>query len=244
MKDLKESIRLQKYIADQGVCSRRQAEALIEEGRVQVNGQLAHLGQKILPGEDRVHVRGRNLGTSPQRTVVLAMNKPKGYISSNSDPHHDRTVFDLVPPPWNRERLFCAGRLDKDSDGLLILTNDGELAQRLQHPSNEIIKRYKVTLTKPFQEAHIKIMLNGVMVDGERLKAEKIVQIKKGPLGDRTLEIHLGHGKKREIRRMVEALGYYVKRLQRFQIGDLRMRGISSGRVRELSKKEVELLFS
>jgi len=244
MKDFKESIRLQKYIADHGICSRRQAEALIEEGRVQVNGELAHLGQKVVPGVDRVNVRGRNLGGGVKKDIVLALNKPKGYISSNSDPYHDKTVFDLVPPPWNRERLFCAGRLDKDSDGLLIITNNGDLAQRLTHPSTEVIKRYKVTLSRPFHEAHIRIMLNGVMVDGERLKAEKVIPMKKGPNADRVIEVHLGHGKKREIRRMVEALGYYVKRLQRFQIGSLRMRGIASGRVRQLNKKEIDLLFS
>lgn len=238
-------VRLQKYLADQGIASRRQAEVFIEEGRVEVNGETAQLGQKVMPDRDRVTLDGQQIRAKTIPTVVLAMHKPRGVLCSNDDPHHERTVFDLLPPFYSEYRLFCAGRLDKDSEGLLILTNDGALSQRLTHPSNNVIKRYHVTVNKPFDSNDIRTMLNGITYEGERLQAEKVIPETRGGMeGACRLEIHLRHGRKREIRRLLEALGYFVKRLKRFQIGAFKLRGIGPGSVKELGKKDIALLFS
>jgi len=237
-----DSIRLQKFIADTGIASRRQAEAMIEEGRLTINGIPAKLGSKVVPGKDRVHLDGGVIHASKHVPVVLALNKPKGLLCSNRDPHHSKTVFDLVPPSLNAGRLFCSGRLDKESEGLLILTNDGALSQKLTHPSHRVIKRYRVTIDRPLNPRHIKNLLEGITWEGERLKVEKVIPEKSH---DSTkLEVHLQHGKKREIRRLFIALGYGVTRLIRFQIGKLTIRGIGPGKVKQLTNAEIELLFS
>lgn len=236
------SVRVQKFLADQGVASRRQGEVMIEEGRVTVNGKPAELGMKVDPEKDVVMADGKRISPQRRKSIVLAMHKPRGYLCSNRDPHHEETVFNLLPPPFVKERLFCAGRLDKESEGLLILTNDGALANRLTHPANRVVKRYRVTLDRPFEERHIRNLLEGITWEGERLRVEKVVPDKSGVEITR-LELHLEHGKKREIRRLLIALGYGVKRLQRFQIGKLKLRGIAKGRVKALARDEVEELF-
>lgn len=235
-------VRLQKYLADQGVASRRQAETFIEEGRVSVNGKPAKLGAKVIPGKDQVILDGNVIGHIQQNSVVLAMHKPKGLLCSHRDPHHARTIYDLVPPPFNEQRLFCAGRLDKESEGLLIITNDGALVHRLTHPSSQVVKRYRVTLDKDFNEKHTKNLLEGITWEGERLKVEKVIPDRHAG-AQKQLELHLHHGKKREIRRLMVALGYRVERLQRFQIGQLGIKGIGKGQVKLLRKAEIERLF-
>lgn len=142
-------MRIQKYISQCGICSRRAAEEKILEGAVTVNGELASIGQDVDPERDRVEVDGVAARGVVSEKTTLAMNKPKGYLCSNSDPFDAKTVFDLLPPPFDKMKLFCCGRLDKNSQGLLILTNDGELANRITHPSSGIIKRYRVLLNRP-----------------------------------------------------------------------------------------------
>ena len=244
MEDNGELVRIHKFIADMGVCSRRAAEELIRQGLVTVDGVPAEIGQKVDPFTQRVVVEGQTLKAShmPQ-AVTLLMNKPRGVVCTNDDPFGSRTVFDILPPVYKDLRLFCAGRLDKDSEGMLVLTSDGDLAQKLMHPSQNVIKRYRVLLTKPFSPDHIKVLINGIEVEGERLSAEKIIVLKKTMAPGRDLEIHLRHGRKREIRRMMEALGYFVERLARFQIGKLVLRGIGPGHVKQLSRREIGLLF-
>lgn len=238
------AVRIQKFLADQGICSRRAAEEMIAHGEVLVNGIPAELGQKIVPGRDRLNVQGRHVHARTTEKVSLLMNKPRGVICSNEDPHNDRIVFDLLPAPWNKMRLFCVGRLDKDSEGLLILTNDGDLAHRLTHPSSGIVKRYHVEVSKPFNHEHIRVLQTGVSVDGERLQADKVIPAQRKFSGaDRQLEIHLHHGRKREIRRMLEHLGYFVERLQRYQIGKLVLRGLGPGHVRLLTARDLKLVF-
>lgn len=238
-------IRLNKFIADQGVCSRREADALIEAGEVLVNGIPAEKGQKVMPGQDRVNVKGRMVRMRDVKKVTLVVNKPRGYVCTNRDAHAEKTVFDLVPPPWNRERLFCAGRLDKESDGMVILTTDGDLAQRLTHPSQEVTKRYKVRLAETLKQEDIPKLLRGIVWEGERLQVEKVIpDTKAGEEGGQRVEVHLHHGKKQEIRRLFYALGYRVRRLSRIQIGKMTLRGVASGRVRPLQSKEIDLLFS
>jgi len=244
MEDSENQVRIHKFIADMGVCSRRAAEALIRDGLVTVDGVPAEIGQKVDPLTQRIVVEGQTLKAAHMpKAVTLLMNKPRGVVCTNDDPFHARTVFDILPPVFKDMRLFCAGRLDKDSEGMLVLTSDGDLAQKLMHPSQNVIKRYRVLLSKPFAPEHIKVLLNGIEVEGERLSAEKIFILKKTAVPGRDLEVHLRHGRKREIRRMMEALGYFVDRLARFQIGKLVLRGIGPGHVKQLSRREIGQLF-
>ncbi len=239
-----EPVRLHKFIADSGLCSRRAAEALIATGEVFVNGVAATVGQQVVPGADKVTVRGKPVRTTAQPKVTLVMHKPRGVVCSNSDPHAGKTVFDLLPRHWAALRLFCAGRLDKDSEGLVILTTDGDLAHRLMHPSSAVVKRYCVSLEEPFPASRLGRLLRGVVVGGERLKVERARLV--NPSRDHTsaaLDVHLHHGKKREIRQLFLALGHPVRRLRRYQIGTLRLRGIPVRGVKQLSPAEISSLF-
>ena len=239
-----EEQRIQKIIAQSGLCSRREAERLIEEGKVRVNGKIAQLGDKALP-DAAIFVDNKPiLHKKVERTTTLLMNKPKGYLCTNADPFTDKTVFQLLQPEFQRLRLFCAGRLDKDSEGLLILTNDGALANRISHPSSEITKRYRVVLHRDFNKADIPKLLNGIEYEGDFLKAEKVLSapdVNEGAA--RRLEVHLHHGKKREIRRLFEAHRYFVKKLVRVQIGGLVLKNIPKGGIKILGQKDIERLF-
>ncbi len=238
-----EPIRIQKHLAEAAICSRRAAEKLIEEGEVWVNGKMATLGQKITPGEDKITVSGRTVRFT-QAKVTLAMHKPRGVVCSNDDPHNPKTVFDLLPKDFANLRFFCAGRLDKDSEGLLILTTDGELANRLMHPSNLIVKRYHVTLKDPFPSTRLGQLTRGVVIEGEKLKVESaaLVNPTRGNVSA-NLDVHMHHGKKREIRQLFIALRHNVKRLRRYQIGSLRLKGIPLRAVKQRTSKDIALLF-
>lgn len=238
-----EPIRLQKFLAEAGVCSRRAAEMLITQGDVWVNGVCAVLGQKVNPGVDKITVSGKPVRESQPR-LTLAVHKPRGLVCSNDDPHNPATVFDLLPREFARYRFFCAGRLDKDSEGLVILTTDGELAHRLMHPSNIVVKRYHVVVKEPFPAARLGQLLKGVIIEGERLRVERAALV--NPRADKTstsLDVHMHHGKKREIRQLFTALRFEVKRLRRYQIGAMRLKGIPLRAVKQLSTKDVALLF-
>ncbi len=239
-----EPIRVQKFIADAGVCSRRAAEALIAQGQVWVNGAAATLGQKVTPGIDKVTVNGKPVRTTSQPRITVAVHKPRGLVCSNDDPHHAATVFELLPREFSKFRFFCAGRLDLESEGLVILTTDGDLAHRLMHPSNTVVKRYHVTLKQPFPGSRLMQLVRGVMVEGERLQVERAALV--NPRPDQTahdLDVHLHHGKKREIRQLFTALGYEVKRLRRYQIGALHLKGIPLRAGKVLSTKDIQSLF-
>ena len=240
-----EPVRIQKLIAEAGVCSRRAAETLIAAGEVYVNGQKAGLGQKVEPGIDKITVRGKALRPQAQPKLALVMHKPRGVVCSNSDPHAEQTIFDLLPREWARLRLFCAGRLDKDSEGLVILTSDGDLAHKLMHPSNLVVKRYYVSLEEPFPAGRLRQLLRGVVLEGEHLKVERANLV--NPKSDRTsteLDVHMHHGKKREIRQLFTGLGFEVRRLRRYQIGAFRLKGIPLRGVKQLSTKEIQSLFA
>ena len=236
--------RIQKLIANSGYCSRREAERLISDGCVRVNGKVSEIGDKACPSAD-IFVNNKPIRVKKEQAVTLVMNKPKGYICTNSDPFADRTVFDLLPTDLQRQRMFCAGRLDKDSEGLLIITNNGELAHRVSHPSTCVTKRYRVILHRDFDKSDIKKLLKGVDYKGDFLKAEKIIPAPTlGEGSARRLEVHLQHGKKRELRRLFEANRYYVKKLVRVQIGGLILKNIPKGGIKILGKKEIDLLFA
>ena len=236
--------RIQKLIAKSGYCSRREAERLISDGCVRVNGKVSELGEKACPSAD-IFVNNKPIRVKKERVITLVMNKPKGYLCTNSDPFADRTVFDLLPADLQRHRMFCAGRLDKDSEGLLVITNNGELAHRVSHPSTCITKRYRVVLNRDFDKSDIQKLLKGVDYEGDFLKAEKVIPVPTlGEGSARRLEVHLHHGKKREIRRLFEANRYYVKKLVRVQIGGIILKNIPKGGIKILGKKEIDLLFT
>ncbi len=239
-----ESPRLQKFIADAGICSRRAAEALIARGEVWVNGKVAVLGQKIFPASDRITVSGKIIRTVAQPKITLAVHKPRGLVCSNDDPHNPETIFMLLPREYSRYRFFCAGRLDKDSEGLVILTTDGDLAHRLMHPSSEVVKRYHVSLKQPYPASRLPRLVKGLTFEGERLKVERAALVNPKPDGTgHELDIHMHHGKKREIRLLFSALGYIVQRLRRYQIGAVRLKGIPLRGAKQLASKEIEQLF-
>ncbi len=238
------STRLQKVLADRGVCSRREADRWIQDGSVKVNGVVAQPGKKVDPLHDQIVVKGKGL---PPHVVpdslTLMVNKPKGLICSHGDPRHSQTIFDLLSRQHARHRLICAGRLDKPSEGLVVLTSDGDLANRIMHPSNGVMKRYRVQLNRPFPTSRIPELLRGKEIDGEFLKAEKVVPQPRKTDATTRLEVHLLHGRKREIRRLFESLGFFVKKLKRFQIGRLVLRGLAPGSYRRLTLSEIDSLF-
>ena len=235
-------IRIHKFLAEQGLCSRRHAEEWIREGRVSVNGQPAKIGQSIVPGTDLVKVRGKCVRPESTERLTLVMNKPRGVLCTNADPEGGRTVFDLLPDEYKKRHLYCAGRLDKDSEGLLILTNDGTLPQKLTHPSSGVVKRYQVMVNRPIDPKILERFLSGVVSEGETLVARKIVRAETGPNADRRVEIFLEQGRKREIRRMFETFGYFVKSLKRVQMGAFVLRKLGLGSVRLVTQKEQTLL--
>lgn len=236
-------VRLQKYIADAGVCSRRAAEALIEAGDVQVNGKVAQIGQKVTPGEDNVAVDGQRIRLPRGEAMTLAVNKPRGLVCSNDDPHNPGTVFDLLPPQLAARRFFCAGRLDKDSEGLVILTTDGDLANRLMHPRNVVVKRYHVKLDIPFPTARLVRLIKGVKIEDEWFRVERAALMNPRKDESHELDVWMHHGKKREIRQLFLALGFPVKRLRRYQIGAFPLRGIPLRAVKQLSSKDISRFF-
>ena len=240
--------RLQKIIAAAGIASRRNAELLIEDGLVRVNGKVASLGDKADPAKDTIAVNGKLLRpTTPEfkesQRVVLLVNKPKGVLCSHNDPHHEDTIYSILPRPWKNQRLFSAGRLDKESEGLIILTNDGELSNKLMHPANGIRKIYHVHLGHEIDEKVLPKLVQGRELDGEYLHFDKVLPLSKKENALKRLEVHLGHGKKREIRRLLESFGHKVTRLRRTQIGGLKIKGMPSGGIKVLNEKEENLLF-
>jgi len=236
-------IRVQKFLSEQGVCSRRKAETLIEEGVITINGKTAQLGDKVIPGKDVVKVEGQRVTAKALKTWVLLMNKPKGVVCSHDDPHNAKTIYHLLPPELASAKLICCGRLDKDSEGMLILTTDGDLAQRITHPSGGVTKKYRVKLSRPFDQSLIPKLIHGIRRDGDLLQAKKIIPATKGVEHERRLEVHLEQGRKREIRRMFEAFGYFVDKLERFQMGGLELKRVPRGGIREITKREFDFLF-
>ena len=235
--------KLQKFLADAGISSRRAAEGLIKEGQVSVNGETAILGSRVNPERDVVKVGNKRIQSKFIKPVVYIVNKPKGFTCSNDDPHAERLIFELLESRHRSLRLFCAGRLDVDSEGLVILTNNGNLAHRLTHPSQQVRKKYQVEIHKPLEQEAFRGMLDGFEDEGEFLQLDEIRSKNGNPVGSTKLEISMGHGKKREIRRCLGRYRYRVKKLRRVAIGGLRIGKLPLGTYRELKDSEIELLF-
>ena len=236
-----EYIRLQKFLADSGVCSRRAAEKLIEEGRVTVGGKRAAIGDKVPSDTTGVRVDGNQIYPSRKDKVYLMLYKPRGYVTTAKDELGRKCVTDLVKK--ERARLYPVGRLDRDSEGLVIMTNDGELANKLMHPSNHIPKTYRAIVRGNVNGDVLSALSSGVYLpelDYTTSPADvELHEVKE----DRTvLLITIYEGKNRQIRRMCEALGLEVMRLKRERIGKLSIGTLNSGQYRRLTEKEVDYL--
>ena len=232
-------MRINKFLAESGVCSRRAADKLIADGLVKVNGKICEIGQDIDEFCDSVLVDGKKIGARKNTYEYYIMNKPKGYICSVKDDKGRKTVMDLLPP--NVKRVVPVGRLDYDSEGLLILTDDGELTFKLTHPRNEIPKTYLVKTEKPISEKDINLLRSGVVIDGKKTKKCSIKFIESTKTGSK-LHITITEGRNREIRKMIESVGNNVDFLKRIKIGDLTLSGLNRGEVRKLSPQEIEYL--
>lgn len=234
-----EEIRLQKYLADQGVCSRRAAEKEIEAGNVRVNGQIASIGDKVCPGRDRVEYRGRNIARrAGSHPVYIMLHKPAGYVTTLSDEKGRKTVADLVSDI--RARIYPVGRLDMDSEGLLILTNDGNLTNALTHPRHHIPKYYRVRVAEDVTKECLAKLSGEMTIDGFAIQPVECAVIDKSETGT-TLSMILYEGRNRQIRKMCEQCGLTVKHLKRVAIGDLEL-DVPKGKWRYLSKREVDSL--
>jgi 23S rRNA pseudouridine2605 synthase/23S rRNA pseudouridine2604 synthase len=226
-------IRLQKYLSIAGICSRRHGEEMILAGKVWVNGRLVtELGTRIDPGTDTVEVDGKPV-LDRQRLLYIALNKPRGHVTSCEQPG-EKLVTELVNVP---ERIYPIGRLDKDSTGLLLLTNDGPLHHRLSHPSFDHEKEYVVTLSDPISDSALQKMAEGMLISGRRTRPAEIHRISL-----RRFRIILKEGKNRQIRRMVRKVGQEVLQLHRVRIAGIRLGKLDSGKWRFLDPDEVEVL--
>lgn len=222
-------MRINRYLATAGLGSRRACEELVLEGRVSINGKtVTDLASQVAPG-DQVKVGNRKL-TTPSLTT-LALNKPRGILTTCSDPERRTTVLDILPEGMGR--LFPVGRLDKESEGLLLLTNNGDLAQRLTHPSHQVEKEYEVILDHAYESALTPKLLRGFLIEGGRAKMEAV-----HPLGARRIKVILRQGIKRQIRLMFFEVGYEVVRLKRIRIGKLKLGRLLPGEWRQLSRSE------
>jgi 23S rRNA pseudouridine2605 synthase len=236
-----EGIRLQKVLSQAGIASRRAAEKLIADGRVSVNGKtILEMGVKVDPGKDEIRVDGRRIkGVSQLRYILLY--KPAGYVTTRSDPQRRRTVLDLLAGV--REYVYPVGRLDYDTEGLLLLTNDGELAARLTHPRHGVARTYEARVAgMPDREA-IERLRNGIPLDGHRTLPADVVLLNEGRRDrDGVLRLTIREGRNRQVRRMCEAVGHPVQHLKRTRFGTLADRRLKPGEWRELATQEVESL--
>jgi 23S rRNA pseudouridine2605 synthase len=226
-------MRLNRFLAAAGIGSRRQCDELIAAGRVSINGGVC-TNFSAQPSE-RDHVKVDSKLVHLERAMTIAFHKPAGFVSTRSDPHAHDTIFDLLPPKF--PRLFNIGRLDAQSEGLLLLTNDGELAQQLTHPRFKIEKEYEVTLDRPWDSAHAQKLVRGIFLDGQRAQIARLHSV-----GPTRIRVVLRQGINQQIRRMFYAVGYEVKRLIRVRIGNLRLGDLPLGHWRALSKSELSAL--
>jgi len=246
--------RLQKIMARAGIASRRKAEELIREGHVTVNGKVAELGEKADPERDSIKVEGKRVQLAQTHRYLL-LNKPKGVMSTVSDPEGRTTVIDLVPPLF-RKALVPVGRLDFNTEGLLLLTDDGEFAQRISHPRFGSKKTYEVKVKGRPEEAAVERLRTGIMLDGKRTAPARITPLPpKAPPSRRRAggtreegentwwQVELTEGRTRQIREMFERVGHPVQKLRRVAIGTLRDANLPVGSLRELTEQEVEKLL-
>ena len=246
-----EKIRLAKYFTDCGVMSRRAAEIEIQKGFVKVNGITAALGDKIDPEEDVVEYKGRRIKPQTHEKITIMLNKPRGFVTTASDEKGRANVTELCRDVKGHNgkplRLYPVGRLDMDSDGLLLLTNDGELANMLTHPKHNIPKLYHVTLPYLFNDEELHALGQPIVIDGRRTQPCRVRKVRENSQGYNSytvVEFELYEGRNRQIRRMCEANGRKIKQLTRVAIGQVKLGDLPLGKWRYLTDKEIRYLKS
>jgi 23S rRNA pseudouridine2605 synthase len=236
-KESDDNIRLNRFIAHSGVCSRREADELISNGLITVNGRkVTDLGTKVTVHDD---IRYKNKRLSAEKKVYILMNKPKGYVTTVEDPHADKTVIDIIKDACP-ERVYPVGRLDKETTGVLLLTNDGELTGKLTHPKYNRKKIYHVFLDKPVAKNDLFLLTEGIDIDGEMITADAVSYADPEDRTQIGIEIHSGQN--RIIRRIFEKLGYQVSRLDRVYFAGLTKKNLPRGKWRFLNDKEISML--
>ena len=235
-------VRLQKMLADCGVASRRKSEELIAAGRVRVNGRVAQIGDKVDPQNDKVYVGKRRVtGTARPKLRYIMLNKPRGVLTTMSDDRGRKCVADLIKDI--DERLYPVGRLDRDSEGMLLMTNDGEFANHVMHPKKHVNKVYRVTVRPNINDVQVSKLESGVVIDG-RKTAPAQVRVVSREEERSVLEIVIREGRNRQIRKMCDAVGLEVARLKRTAIGGVKLGGLRSGMYRDLTDIEVRKLYA
>lgn len=230
-----EEVRLQKYLSQAGVASRRKAEELIAAGRVRVNGRtVTEMGVKVDPAADAVEVDGREV--EPARTTWVALHKPPGYVSTRSDTHGRPTIYELLPRDLGG--LFYVGRLDADSEGLMLLTNEGDVAHRLLHPSYEVDRVYDVYVEGAPADAELRRLTEGVALEDGVARAVAVERLGEAAAGQTGVRLTLREGRKREVRRMMASLGCPVRRLVRRRYGPVELGDLAPGAWRRLTRAE------
>lgn len=234
-----EPIRLQKYFTDCGVLSRRASEEAIRQGLVRVNGQLAELGMRVDPEHDVVEYKGKRVLPAQKNKICILLNKPRGYVTTLSDEKGRRTVAELTANVGRR--VYPIGRLDMDSDGLLLLTDDGALANRLTHPRHEIPKIYHVTVEGRVSDEKLSALNQSMTIDGYDILPVQTTVLRES-LTETVLEMHLFEGRNRQIRKMCEQVELKISRLCRVAIGSITLGDLPVGKWRELTQKELNYL--
>ena len=235
-------VRIQKALSDCGYTSRRNAEELVRQGRIKINGRKAEIGAAVNPNRDIITVDGERVYTGGKKTrVYIALNKPRGYVTSLKDELGRKTVDELVTDVGTR--VYPVGRLDKNSEGLLIMTNDGEFANFMMHPKYKVEKVYRVTVKNSVTDEQVTDLASGVMIDDRRTEPCEVVVLEKA--NERSvMQITLREGRNRQIRKMCESVGLTVSRLKRISVGPVRLGVLQPGEYRYLTAREIELLTS
>lgn len=233
-------VRIQKFIADSGLMSRRAAEEEINRGNIAVNGHVAEIGMKINPKDDVVTYKGKRVRYERREYTYIMINKPRGYLSSTSDDRGRKCVTDLLD--GIDARVYPVGRLDLISEGMLLLTDDGELKNRLTHPSTSLPKLYRVKVGGAVSEAQYEALSSPMEIDGYKIRPVDVVIAESDESGT-VLKMTLVEGRNRQIRKMCEAVGLSVKRLSRVSIGNLKLNSLPVGKWRYLEQNEIDYLY-
>jgi pseudouridine synthase len=238
---MEKPLRLQKFLAHAGVASRRKCEDIISSGRVQIDGKtITAMGTQITPGKERITVDGKVIG-SKEKLVYILLNKPKGYVTTASDPQGRPIVTSLLQNI--KERVFPVGRLDLDTEGALLLTNDGKLTQSILHPSNEVFKTYEAEVKGTPQASALRTLETGIMVENKKT-APATVRFKRKKKQNSIIEITIHEGRKRQVKKMFQAIGHPVISLKRLAYGNLGLGNLGVGKYRFLNKNDLNLIFS
>lgn len=238
---MEKPIRLQKFLAHAGVASRRKCEKIIESRRVQVDGKtVSAMGVKVTPGKERVTVDGKEIGAAEEHVYIL-LYKPKGYVTTVADPQGRPIVTSFLQNV--KERVFPVGRLDLDTEGALLLTNDGELTQAILHPSNEVYKTYEALVKGQPKSSDLHSLETGIMVDDKKTSPAKVL-FKERVQQNAVVQITIHEGRKRQVKKMFQAIGHPVLSLKRLAYGNLGLGNLQPGKYRFLTKNDINLIFS